>query len=161
MNIANEPPELSYAEKIFFKLPGMWQLTRKVDDLGVFGGQAHFSTPLSLTLRYREEGVLNQVSGPEMESFREFDFRLIRDTIAIDFVEEHRRGNRYVDLRFDRHGSLLVAQGTHKCPPDTYEHRMTWHSNNSFNVVINARGPAKNFRLDSKYERQHLLALDC
>ena len=157
---AKKPLKLFHAEEIFLKLPGMWQLSRKVANLGVFEGQAHFSTPLSLTLRYREEGVLHHFSGAELEGFREFDFRLILDTIAIDFVEDHRRGNRYVDLRFDRRGSSLVAQGIHECPPDTYVHRMKWVTDDSFNVVIDVRGPAKNFRLVSTYERHHLLALD-
>lgn len=148
--------ELSHAEKIFPKLPGMWRLTRKVGRLGVFKGRAYFTTPVSQTLRYREEGVLHQASGAELEGFREFDFRLILDTIAVDFVEDHRRGNRYVDLRFSRLGSSLVAEGRHECPPDTYTHRMTWLADDAFNVVIDAQGPAKNYRLASAYQRHHL-----
>lgn len=132
----------------------MWWLVRKVGNLGIFRGQAHFSTSLSQTLRYREEGVLHQILGPDLEVFRDFDFRLILDTIAIDFAGDHRRGKRYVDLRFDHRGSNLVAQGLHECAPDTYIHRMTWPSNKSFSVVVDVRGPNKNFRLVSKYERQ-------
>lgn len=145
--------ELSHAEKIFRRLPGMWQLTRKVGTLGVFEGQARFSATRPWTLRYREDGVLRQASGPDLEGFREFDFRLMLDAIAVDFVEDHRRGRRYVDLRFDPHGPDLFAQAIHTCPPDTYTHRMTWLADGSFEVVVEARGPAKRYRLVSTYER--------
>lgn len=138
---------------IFKSLEGRWTLDRRIEPAGHFRGEARFTPhggPDSLL--YREDGVLEQ-DGRQIPGYREFFYRLADDRIEIDFAEPHRRGQPYVALSFVREGDLLVARAEHRCAPDHYRHEMRWQDADQFMTDIRVSGPAKDYRLITRYQR--------
>lgn len=138
---------------IFARLEGEWRLERRMGDLGTFTGVAVFRPCAPDVLRYREDGVLLQENGISLPGYREYDYRLAPDGIAIHFADAHRRGALYVTLRFSGLAAAYEAQATHLCAPDTYRHRMIWHADDRFSTVVAVEGPRKSYTLASHYCR--------
>lgn len=138
---------------IFHCLEGRWALDRQIDPAGRFYGEAQFSLHGDKeSLLFREDGVLEQ-DGRQIPGYREFFYRLADDRIEIDFAEPHRRGQPYVALSFVREGNLLVARADHHCAPDSYRHEMRWENSDRFMTDIRVSGPAKDYRLLTRYDR--------
>lgn len=142
------------AAALFARLEGEWRLTREMGDLGTFTGHAVFQARAPDVLRYREDGALQQTSGLRLPGYREFEYRLDADQIAIHFVEAHRRGALYVMLQFTGAEDSCHAQATHVCPPDTYRHSMSWQAENAFSTVVDVTGPRKSYTLVTRYRKQ-------
>lgn len=142
--------------EIFARLEGTWRLERAVGDLGTFTGVAVFQAQAPDVLRYREDGILLQESGISLPGYREYDYHLGTDGLAIHFVEAHRRGALYVALRFSGTGSACRAEATHLCPPDVYRHRMTWLAEGGFSTVVDVEGPRKSYALVTRYRKDRV-----
>ena len=138
---------------IFRCLEGSWSLVRQIEPEGRFHGEAQFLPLDGGTLHYREEGVLEK-DGREIAGYREFLYRLVGDRIVIDFADPQRFRQPYVSLSFDREGTAFVARAEHFCAPDRYVHEMGWHNADHFMTDIRVKGPAKDYRLITRYARR-------
>lgn len=145
-------PRLTHT--LFKALERQWRLQRSLFcNAGTMMGPADFVKQDAFTLRYYEKGTFVTNSGEHLQSYRNFIYRYISKEIEILFDDPHRKNDRYVTLHFQQKGHLSLANDTHLCEHDQYQHKMVILDHDRWCTRVNIKGPKKNQIIETRYER--------
>ncbi|WP_299693023.1 DUF6314 family protein [uncultured Tateyamaria sp.] len=122
---------------------GVWQISRKIHHAdgtcATFDGQAVFA-PEADGLRHDETGTLRIGAGPPLSATQRYCWDA---DLAVYFE----------DGRFFHHVPPLGGDTAHWCDPDQYDGRYGFEDWPSFTVQWRVRGPRKDYRMLSRYDR--------
>lgn len=137
-------------------LRGPWRFTRTIHGGDVLQaqaeGQCEFSVLDVASLAYREQGTLHMLPATRPISFtRLFDYRFDADGVEVFFADGERVGQSY--QRYVLRGHVLGPAADHICGPDCYNATYTLQSPGAFLMETLIRGPKKDTRVLSAFER--------
>ena len=140
------------ARRLFDALEGAWALHRTIQPAGRFDGTARFERVDANTLQYRERGMLSLPDGPPIEGTREYIYRLEGDRLCAYFPEEPPRLFQCMELQSAADGKAMAGEAKHRCAADDYNSSYEFHSDGTFRIVHEVKGPRKNYTLVTEYE---------
>ena len=125
---------------------GEWRINRQIEDFvasetSSFTGRAEF-TPDGDRYAYFERGTL-QTAGRLLLAERRYVWQREDEEISVLF-EDGRPFHRF-SLEGD-------AEASHFCDPDTYDVNYSF-AENAWSAVWRVKGPRKDYRMESSYQR--------
>jgi len=138
-------------------LCGQWILRRCIPKKAIFHGDASFEQQAKDSLLYKESGKLEIKNGPVLDAHRQFEYRLVDDQIHILYADGPESGTVLHELSFypvPASNVKLSARHVHICGHDKYDLTFLILDNNYFNSCYNIRGPEKNYRIITYYNRK-------
>lgn len=137
---------------IFHGFEGSWKFHRVISTQGNAEGIAQF-TPRKADkdcLDYREDGTFYANNGKTYKIFREYLYRLEKDTISVYFAEKPPRLMHTLEFIFP---TLKSAKALHQCDCDLYEGFYEFDFPEAFNLSYSVKGPKKNYTISTRFER--------
>lgn len=143
---------------VFSDLSGEWQFSREIDDHTRFLGKAIFKVlnGFANTLHYREEAQITSEAGKQQQSYREYLYKLVNDnTIDVYFYSDNKIQGHFIKLQFDNNQNSVSA--SHVCKQDIYTMEYFFGIDNEFRIQCRVKGPKKNFKINTIFERINAL----
>lgn len=143
-------------ENIFLFLQGQWDLERSTNGHGNMKGIATFTPTYEdpLALFYREEGEHILENGESLSFFKEYIYDFNNFYLDVCFAYNKKRGNLLHRLMFSEGSKDCIAQGEHCCGQDIYLGIYQFLDTNRFTIHYTIKGPRKNIRIQTRFQRQ-------
>lgn len=135
---------------------GVWTINRHIKGEGAdLVGEAIFKPVDTVSVSYREQGLLTLANGQTLNTVRHYLYRFKERSILVEFADGPNLGDRFVELRFieDAQG-VMTAQDIHQCGNDAYHVRYHLQSLDAFRTDIGVQGPRKAYTAVTHYSRQ-------
>ena len=139
---------------LFHSLVGAWDFERVVSGQGAMTGRAVFSPEGPDLMHYREDGVLTLDHGGRFDFFRDYDYRLSGEGIAVAFTD----GRPFHRLLFDpaAEGYPRRATAGHACEADLYRGIYCFEGPDRYAVEWGVTGPRKDYTIRTRFARRGL-----
>jgi len=135
---------------VFAALEGEWRLERQGSGGEDFAGTAVFRAAGADSLLLVEEGELRLPAGAPLKARREWLWRLSGEAqLEILF---HPGGRTYHLIPLHPHAGGWAGEAVHPCGDDFYRAQYRFGAD-SFQIVHDVSGPAKDYRLTGRYDR--------
>jgi len=148
----------SIADEVFGLLVGRWRLERGIGPgVGTASGIAVFADGGPGRLNYREDVSLRLATGYTGDAYREYTYLLEADRIRVLLAD----GTTMHDLVFASTSApagsgaepVRTATDDHDCRADRYRGTYRMLGDNVLTVEMDVSGPAKDYRMVTRYER--------
>ena len=141
---------MGVADGVFEGLLGEWSLEREIPGRGCMKGRARFTLLDAGTALYEESGELCLEGGQTLHSRQSYVYEKRDDGFAVRFADTR---ELFHVVRFVVSGDDLVGEASHVCLNDLYISAYTVHSDGSFEVRHEVRGPQKDYVIRTLYHR--------
>ena len=144
------------SEQVFHHLKGSWKLSRTINnyktapDLIRVEGKAQFKEITSNYIEYREDVI---ITGKDIESYRDFIYKLEFGKVKVYFIENGKPSYIYNSLRFEDRG-YMFAHDEHVCKLDRYRTYYFVYDRNRFDTRCKVIGPYKNYEIRTQYIKE-------